>query len=727
MTVNTGVKGQLAKLLATEDLIIEHKQCQTAAFNVDKRILTLPIWEKASENIYDLLVAHEVGHALFTPNVWPDCKCPQSFVNVTEDARIEKHIKRKYAGLPKTFYNGYQELDHLDFFEPKDKELEELGLIDRINLYYKVGAFTPIPFKNSEEESLCERVGLAESFEAACQLAEEIYTYMKMEKEKEQVPSPKEGEQDPDLDTPSYGSSQSDTDNKSELDSDSDSSDDQEAEEEQDTPDSIGGSAAGDRDHDMEAETDKSFNEKKKELVDHRDYRESVYVELPKFSKEDCVTSFSSVLKNNRNHFEVESRKPRETDSFYNDYEANAPSYDEQYATVEAEYTKFKKDSQKEVNYLVKEFECRKSASAYARATTSRTGVLDTRKLSTYKFNEDLFKKVTTIPNGKNHGMIFLLDWSGSMAECIMDTVQQVLQLSWFCQKVAIPFDVYAFTNDSYQMALRLDGRDPTVDLVPPVVGEFALKNDFSLVHLISSDAKKIDLEDSFKYLFFNTHCIHTRGYYFGTRFSCAPGMSLSGTPLNEAIVAIQSVIPAMLKKVEKLSLCILTDGESASCGYYTDRVSYNGDLYANCINQNCYLRDRKLGKTYSKMPYHPMHQTGVFLEHLRDKFPQVNVLGFRLIQGREVNSYLNNTLGWNSPEAEKAKVEYRKNKSTVLNALNYHQLYVLPTRNQDNTEYLDDLKDDATKAQITSAFKKTFKSKRSNKKILRSFIETVA
>ena len=370
---------------------------------------------------------------------------------------------------------------------------------------------------------------------------------MKLEKEKEQVPSPKEGEQDPDLDTPSYGSSQSDTDNKSELDSDSDSSDDQEAEEEQDTPDSIGGSAAGDRDHDMEAETDKSFNEKTKELVDHRDYRESVYVELPKFSKEDCVTSFSSVLKNNRNHFEVESRKPRETDSFYNDYEANAPSYDEQYATVEAEYTKFKKDSQKEVNYLVKEFECRKSASAYARATTSRTGVLDTRKLSTYKFNEDLFKKVTTIPNGKNHGMIFLLDWSGSMAECIMDTVQQVLQLSWFCQKVAIPFDVYAFTNDSYQMALRLDGRDPTVDLVPPVVGEFALKNDFSLVHLISSDAKKIDLEDSFKYLFFNTHCIHTRGYYFGTRFSCAPGMSLSGTPLNEAIVAIQSVIPAML------------------------------------------------------------------------------------------------------------------------------------------------------------------------------------
>ena len=53
----------------------------------------------------------------------------------------------------------------------------------------------------------------------------------------------------------------------------------------------------------------------------------------------------------------------------------------------------FKKDVQKEVNYLVKEFECKKSADSYARATTSRTGVLDTTKLHTFKFNDDLFQE----------------------------------------------------------------------------------------------------------------------------------------------------------------------------------------------------------------------------------------------------------------------------------------------------------------------------------------------
>ena len=111
MSVNTGVKGVLAKLLATEDLIIEHKQCETAAFDVTRRVLTLPIWERATDAVYDLLVSHEVGHALYTPDNWNKVKCPTSILNVTEDARVEKLMKRRYAGLPKTFYKGYKELN----------------------------------------------------------------------------------------------------------------------------------------------------------------------------------------------------------------------------------------------------------------------------------------------------------------------------------------------------------------------------------------------------------------------------------------------------------------------------------------------------------------------------------------------------------------------------------------------------------------------------------------
>jgi hypothetical protein len=70
MPVNHEIKSQLAKLLATEDLVVEHKKVETACFNVQTRVLTLPMWEKASNIVYDLLVGHEVGHALYTPDDW---------------------------------------------------------------------------------------------------------------------------------------------------------------------------------------------------------------------------------------------------------------------------------------------------------------------------------------------------------------------------------------------------------------------------------------------------------------------------------------------------------------------------------------------------------------------------------------------------------------------------------------------------------------------------------
>ena len=113
------IKSTLAKLLATEDLIVEHKNVETAQFNVQSRVLTLPNWEKASEGIFDMLVCHEVGHALYTPDRdWTEGRVlSQSFINIVEDARIEKLMKRRYEGESKTFFNAYNELSDIDFFE----------------------------------------------------------------------------------------------------------------------------------------------------------------------------------------------------------------------------------------------------------------------------------------------------------------------------------------------------------------------------------------------------------------------------------------------------------------------------------------------------------------------------------------------------------------------------------------------------------------------------------
>ena len=78
MAVQQEIKSQLAKLLATEDIIVEHKDVETAQFNVHTRELLLPMWDRASEDVYDMLVGHEVGHALFTPDQDPPKGIPHN-------------------------------------------------------------------------------------------------------------------------------------------------------------------------------------------------------------------------------------------------------------------------------------------------------------------------------------------------------------------------------------------------------------------------------------------------------------------------------------------------------------------------------------------------------------------------------------------------------------------------------------------------------------------------
>jgi len=184
MSINFEVKSQLAKLLAMEDLVVEHRHVETAMFNVHTRVLTLPMWKKASECVFDMLVAHEVGHALFTPDEW-DWDTPKQFVNVVEDARIEKLMKRKYAGLAKTFYRGYGELSEEDFFALENEDIPSMNLADRANLYFKIGNYVNIPVHNPEESRLIKAISDCETFADVLVVAEELYNYCKKKQEED--------------------------------------------------------------------------------------------------------------------------------------------------------------------------------------------------------------------------------------------------------------------------------------------------------------------------------------------------------------------------------------------------------------------------------------------------------------------------------------------------------------------------------------------------------------
>ena len=391
MAVQQEIKSQLAKLLATEDLVVEHRQVSTAQFDVHSRVLTLPMWEKASGNVYDMLVGHEVGHALYTPDEWDwRDKIPQQFMNVVEDVRIEKLMKRKYLGIAKTFFRGYNELHEKDFFEINDEDYNSFNLADRVNLYYKIGTFIDVSFTDAEKE-IVDLIGKCETFDDALKAAEVLYQYCKKQQEQEEKISlenqPKKGTDDVELNS----EGQTDEGKEGEEESEVDAPQTPQMEE--------SGSDRGEvqeQPQEPEIRTADALDERLQSLVNDQG-QENVYVEIPKLNLDTVIAKNSEIHNVIDEHFIQSEVDHTERVKKYAEYGAASDLPKSPFEQTDSSFIQFKRDAQKEVNYLVKEFECRKAASSYARATTSRTGVLDTAKLHTYRYNEDLFKKITCL------------------------------------------------------------------------------------------------------------------------------------------------------------------------------------------------------------------------------------------------------------------------------------------------------------------------------------------
>ena len=706
------IKGNLARLLATENLIVEHRKVPTASFDVDRRVLTLPMWDKASDVVFDMLVGHEVGHALFTPNEdWRDiADCPKDFVNVIEDARIEKLMKRKYPGLRKSFAGGYQELNDRDFFSVANEDIDSFSLIDRINLHFKIGASAMISF-SIEEQVFVARTDVAETFEEVLQIAVDVHNFSNKTETVAEIPvQPDQSENESNSDeqtvqqTEEQSSEETDQPNTESSTGASSSGVDLEDvrddwyDEDSNLMDDEGGSEGGDT-----SETQRAFDNASENLSS-RHVNNPIYVEIPnKIDLDKHVVDWTTL------HDWIDSQA----------YEA------ERYEEVDSKYLEFRKQSQKEVNYLVKEFECRKSADAYARAGQSKTGVLDTSKLHTYKYNEDLFKKVTIVPDGKNHGLIFILDWSGSMANELMATVKQLLNLTAFCKKVQIPFEVYAFTNE-WVVAQRAMNPD---DFNEREYGKDAKKNTvhideyFHLMNFISSRSNARDYERMCKNLWREASVY--RNY---TGYQASIGLQLSGTPLNESIILLNYMIPEFKKQndLQKVNVCILSDGEGCAIGYGHEIYLDHKDEYAVRLRRLDYyqtLRDRETGITYKAFDYDNI--TNTFIQQVRDRNPGVNVIGFRILSGNQLASFVGRYAVYENYHT--VQKQWKKEKSAIIpNPIAYSALYAISNNSlNESTDF--NVESGAKKGEISRAFKKMLSNKSSNKKLLSSFIGYVS
>ena len=690
-------KSLLAKLMATENLTVEQKNVRTASFDVKNRILTVPkLDEKISSQLYDLFMGHEVGHALYTPfDGMMDAinkKMNMSLINVIEDSRIERKIKNKYPGLKNSFLRAYQELMARDFFETQGKNLNRMNFIDRLNLYSKGGVSLNIQF-NDIEKDLIRQVEDTDTYDDVIEVYHKIFSYMKMEEEQKQQMRMFSKDETDDEDGDEYELDDPDYDENGESYSgDSENYDDEEPLEDNDE-----GYEFGAGKHNVEEEirshTDEAFRRNESQLFANKD-SEYLYLNVPKLNPNEYILDYKDLY----------SRYEREG------HESEIESFNA-----------YRRESNKVVSYLVKEFEMRKNADQMKRASTSKTGDLNLNKIFSYKFSEDIFKKITVVPGGKSHGLVMFIDWSGSMANHISNTVKQLFNLVLFCKKVNIPFEVYAFSDSSELRlkSMRVQKAKPKDFFIPT----------FALLNILSSRMSAKELT------YAGGALLNVTGE---RRYRCPDWMRLGGTPLNETVVLAMELVPAFQKKykLQVVNTVFLTDGDGSPIQVFFDE---------NCRHESVRFMKRpdgSVGRITDVVLVDPVTKMQEKYRAHGSSFNELNalirlfkyrtksnVIGFYITTPRELTSNMYKFFKNADYESvEKIKTDFRKHKFVISNQTSFDDYYVLRSTALDTEEDAQLIvKENATTRGLVSAFTKYAGARVNNRVILNRFIGLIS
>ena len=559
MDMNTS-HSAFARLLATEDIrVIHSRRAETASFDVVGRVLTLPIWKGMNKHLYDMLIGHEVAHALWTDteideerqclkacsDIDPDNpRNVMGILNIVEDARIERKIKEQYPGLRRDFAAGYRWLWDNDIFP-----IEEMGgvsnasLADRLNLHFKVGLFGLLNVPFSDEEMVwVDRLATTDSWEDVVEVSRDLYAVAKQEAaEGDLVPEEMSG---------------------------------------------AGGDGTGeDREpgnirvlsqEAMDNSLDERFAKKSRKYA--WGYNNTT---MPTPDLDLIVMDRDEQERMFEDHAVSQCGEPRGSVR----YNAIMTGYEEDRAKSRERFETWVNGETKTVNYLLKQFDLKKAADEHRRTMITKSGRLDTVRMINHRWSEDIFAKNHIVRDGKNHGFIMYLDWSGSMQNCILPTVKQAILLALFCQKAGIPVDLYAFSNASPRgWGWRSDGEDALQDQwngkkqwdrSNATEGENATCEMMRLIHFVDASSNRRQMMDDLARMFYlaetqNWHYNPEKRANHECAMSAPRSLQLCGTPLEEAIVAAHWQVPAFQRRhgVQVMNVVVLTDGDGGGGGF---------------------------------------------------------------------------------------------------------------------------------------------------------------
>ncbi len=576
--MNLSAQEYLAKLLAKENLSVQHGNYSTASFDVVNRVLRLPLWKDKGKDVYDLLVGHEVGHALYTPaDGWHDSekkigKIPRAYLNIVEDIRIERKIMEAYPGIKRRFKNGYKVLFDSDLFGTNERDINKAGLMDRLNVSSKSRGYVPVEFSNKESPLVKEAMEV-KTWDDVVDVCKKLYDFIEDQKDEKE----EEDKDEMEMGMPSSDSGEA-PENQGEIpmsgDEESDDSEEGNGEADGESDEDSSTSAVdqeGGDDDGHETWTEDTQREREEELLEKSPERQYERSGQPQYS---CGLSSENMDKILYSYDDAKALRNRWL----------AENADDEYAVDQAPYnheackndwSETKLTYKTQANLLAKDFERKKAAFEYSRARTAKSGKLDPLKLHAYKTSEDIFLTTTQLAQAKSHGIMMFLDLSGSMAELIEDVTAQAITIAMFCRQVNIPFEAYSFTTTSYW---RKSSREEGMRESLPEASEINAEG-CKVVEMFSSKMNKKTFDEA-AYISFAVAKAHAysnkQAYHISSHYLHAVDQ-MGSTPLIQTAILASKLTKQFTRKfaLQNTNIMFLTDG-------YPDGLSVQHDEKAN-------------------------------------------------------------------------------------------------------------------------------------------------
>jgi len=430
----------------------------------------------------------------------------------------------------------------------------------------------------------------------------------------------------------------------------------------------------------------------------------TMYHTLPKMNLDACVVDWKTI--------------GDDLSAYYAQYEQ---SQNQEFTESRGDLQSFLNKSKPTVMHMVQQFQMKQAAAADKRTDIAKTGVLDTTAMINYRWSEDIFVKNEIHADGKSHGMVMYVDWSGSMSGILQDTVEQLIVLVEFCRKAGIPFDVYAFSSNQWYNSEIGDRysdewtkemeRLEQIQQYEKVTEDSLRPHTFQLYHYLSSDMNA----RQFKTALMNFWWVAQSSHSYRRVPAC---YGLGCTPLNEAILCAIQQVPEFQAKhgIQVVNTVVLSDGEGHGIGMR----SYH--------REQSYLRDHSTRKTYEVGSTNGA-ETDTLIRVLKDK-TGCNAISIRLHDAKNIKH-----LRWSFTDGsesgnqtfERACSEYRKQNFTTLPNDAYDEYFVVKGNTEVQFDALDDLGDDASYTRLKNAFMKGNSNKKSSRVIANRIIDLIA